>query len=184
MKTLIEAAKADDVVHARLLNTFSFLEYLGFRKIVKTQSAATLSLEVMQHALEEGRHAKLLKTMAIAKGGGAYDRYSSSTTLALGEARAYFDGLEKACTEATYDYVTWLVETRALVVYQAYDAAFPGTRIRGLLREEVGHLDAVTARVDAAKLEALRCVEEGLYARLVTALRADAGRTAQVSAHA
>lgn len=174
MNTLIEAAKANTRTHARLLNTFSFLEYLGFRKIVKTQNGANMSLEIMQHALEEGRHAKLLKTMAIQVGGAVYSRYDERTALDLVAARAYFNGLERACTDAPYLYVTWLVETRALAVYQAYDAAFPGTRMRGLLREEVGHLDAVSARVDKGKLENLRAVEEALYRNLVMAMQADA----------
>ena len=54
-------------LHARWLNMFSYLEYIGFRKIVKSQGAENLSLETLGHAVEEGRHALMLKKFAFAQ---------------------------------------------------------------------------------------------------------------------
>ena len=39
LEGLISQIVADPALHARWLNTFSYLEYVGFRKIVKSQRA-------------------------------------------------------------------------------------------------------------------------------------------------
>jgi hypothetical protein len=55
IETAIAAIVVDKKLHARWLNTFSYLEYIGFRKIVKSQMAEALTNKVISHALEEGR---------------------------------------------------------------------------------------------------------------------------------
>jgi hypothetical protein len=54
VETAIAAIVVDKKLHARWLNTFSYLEYIGFRKIVKSQMAEALTNKVISHALEEG----------------------------------------------------------------------------------------------------------------------------------
>lgn len=195
----IEAAIAtivmDKNLHARWLNTFSYLEYIGFRKIVKSQRAELMTCKILSHALEEGRHALGLKQMAVRIGGEAFATYAAENMLCGEEAEAYFQNLDAACDQAfadrpdatstklVYCYVTWLVERRALQVYGAYKMALnvspDAGPISGLLMEEKKHLSQVAAEIAAtdpefvtrtAKLEA---IEQGLYETFIGALVAD-----------
>jgi hypothetical protein len=152
LEDLIGAVVADTVLHARWLNTFSYLEYVGFRKIVKSQRAEVLTAAILGHACEEGRHALGLKKLAIKLGGAEFDSYAPEVLLCGEEAEAYFQDLDKACDEAfadraveeraklIYCYVTWLVERRALDVYGTYKKALEESEIArklsGLLAEE------------------------------------------------
>ena len=132
LDNLVGRIVADPALHARWLNTFSYLEYVGFRKIVKSQRAEGLTAEILQHACEEGRHALGLKKLAVKLGGAGLDSYAPETLLCGEEAEAYFQELDQFCDEAfadrpaeervklTYGYVTWLVERRALDVYNRF----------------------------------------------------------------
>lgn len=180
-------------LHARWLNTCSFLEYIGFRKIVKSQSAETMNLQILQHAAEESRHAITLKRLALQAGGANFDHYAPSTLLAGEAAEAYFQGLDRACanriaaafpaseaTSITYLYVTWLIEERAVGVYGAYrDALRAAGReapLQGLLNEEAQHLAQVKqALADkdpefATRSRELSKLEDALYRHFLHAL--------------
>ena len=100
LEDLIGAIVADPALHARWLNTLSYLEYVGFRKIVKSQRAEVLTAAILGHACEEGRHALGLKKLAIKLGGVQFDSYAPEVLLCGEEAAAYFQGLDKACDEA------------------------------------------------------------------------------------
>ena len=81
LASLMPIVIKDDQLHARWLNTFSYLEYVGFRKIIKSQRADVLSRAFLNHALEEGGHAFLLKNMAVKVGGKDFDFYTPETML-------------------------------------------------------------------------------------------------------
>jgi hypothetical protein len=100
LEDLIGAIAADPALHARWLNTLSYLEYVGFRKIVKSQRAEVLTAAILGHACEEGRHALGLKKLAIKLGGVQFDSYAPAVLLCSEEAAAYFQDLDKACDEA------------------------------------------------------------------------------------
>jgi hypothetical protein len=192
LEAVIASVVKDDHVHARWLNTFSFLEYIGFRKIVKSQRAEVLNRALLMHALEEGRHALLLKKLAVKLGGQAFDFYRPETMLCSDAAKTYFRELDHGCDEKfshlgeveraklVYLYVTWLIERRALDVYGCYKKMLGDSdlapKLNALLAEEVGHLRAVEAGIAAgdpehaprsAEFEAL---EAGLYDDFVDAL--------------
>jgi hypothetical protein len=145
LQPMIAIILRDSHLHARWLNTFSFLEYIGLRKIMKSQRAETMSAAVLGHAVEEGRHALGLKKLALKIGGAAFDTYAPESMLCAEEAEDYFQTLDHACETAfmdrpedersklTYLYVTWLVEIRALEVYGLYKAALAQTEIAGKL---------------------------------------------------
>ncbi len=159
LESLIRTIVKDPQLHARWLNTFSFLEYVGFRKIVKSQRAEVLNAAILTHAVEEGRHALRLKKLAMQIGGAAFDAYAPETLLCGEEAEDYFQSLDHQCeaqfaecdertrAKLTYLYVTWLIERRALEVYGLYRSALAGSEIAqkldGLLAEEIGHLRQV-----------------------------------------
>jgi hypothetical protein len=187
---VLEKIVTDPTLHARWLNTFSYLEYIGFRKIVKSQEAETLTLATLTHANEEGRHAMLLKRLALRIGGKEFDNYHSNNLLCGEAAEDYFQTLDHLCEASfsgalsaerrarlTYLYVTWLVEVRALDVYQQYQAAAQDSALKGLLAEEAGHLQHVEARLQgedpefATRGKALKEVETELYHRYLRILQ-------------
>ncbi|MDQ6867976.1 MAG: hypothetical protein M3178_06080 [Pseudomonadota bacterium] len=204
LESLVDRIVADPALHARWLNTFSYLEYVGFRKIVKSQRAEVLTAAILGHACEEGRHALGLKKLAVKLGGAEFDSYAPEVLLCGEEAEAYFQDLDKACDEAlagrsgeergklTYCYVTWLVERRALDVYQGYKRALGGSEIArklgGLLAEETKHLADVEAVLHtgdpefSTRSKEFEAVEAALYQNFVSALTRTLARHSAIAA--
>lgn len=193
---LLTGIVSDSDLHAKWLNTFSYLEYIGFRKIVKSQGGDRLDAETLAHAVEEGRHALLLKKLALKTGGSKYNTYALDALLCGAEAEGYFQTLDNACesqvrfqapnqdcVRLTYLYVTWLVELRALSVYGLYQEALRAAGIpaplNGLLAEEDKHLGAVERELfaldpDFAERAAkLKEMEASLYQDFLFALARD-----------
>ena len=204
LESLIGAVVADPALHARWLNTFSYLEYVGFRKIVKSQRAEVLTAAILGHACEEGRHALGLKKLAIKLGGARFDSYAPEALLCGEEAEAYFQDLDQACAEAfagrseaergklTYGYVTWLVERRALDVYGIYKKALGDSdvarKLGGLLAEETKHLADVEALLHigdpefSTRSKEFEAVEAALYQNFIDALTRELARDAAIAA--
>jgi hypothetical protein len=204
LEELVAAIVAEPGLHARWLNTFSYLEYVGFRKIVKSQRAEVLTAAILGHACEEGRHALGLKKLAIKLGGAQFDSYAPDALLCGEEAEAYFQDLDQACDEAfagrseaergklTYCYVTWLVERRALDVYQVYKRALGESEIArklgGLLAEETKHLADVEAVLHtgdpefSTRSKEFEAVEAALYQNFINALTRELARDAAIAA--
>ncbi len=192
LEGLISQIVADPALHARWLNTFSYLEYVGFRKILKSQRAEVLTTAILTHACEEGRHALGLKQLAVKLGGAGFDSYAPQVLLCGGEAEAYFQDLDQFCDEAfadrsadervrlAYGYVTWLVERRALDVYGLYKSALGDSEIArklgGLLAEETKHLSDIETLLQAAdpafstRSKEFEAVENSLYEVFLAAL--------------
>jgi hypothetical protein len=192
LEGLISQIVADPALHARWLNTFSYLEYVGFRKILKSQRAEVLTAAILGHACEEGRHALGLKKLAVKLGGAGFDSYAPQVLLCGEEAEAYFQDLDRSCDEAfadrsadervrlAYGYVTWLVERRALDVYGLYKSALGDSEIArklgGLLAEETKHLSDIEALLQAAdpafstRSKEFESVENSLYEVFLAAL--------------
>lgn len=192
-ETWAEIVKNQEL-HAKWLNTASYLEYIGFRKIVKSQQASSLDIETMKHMIEEGRHALLLKNLAIRTGGSRFNDYSEDSLLCGREAETYIQSLDRACEEVVsthltpplrsrmaYLYVTWLIERRALTVYELYQSTLRNAgwkpNLTGLLAEELGHLASVeeelrkddpTFKERSSRLESM---EAALYSRFICAIR-------------
>jgi hypothetical protein len=192
LEGLISQIVTDPALHARWLNTFSYLEYVGFRKIVKSQRAEVLTAAILGHACEEGRHALGLKKLALKLGGAAFDSYAPEVLLCGEEAESYFQELDQFCDEVfadrttdervklAYGYVTWLVERRALDVYGLYKSALGDSEIArklgGLLAEETKHLTDIEALLQAAdpgfaaRSKEFEAVEKSLYEAFLAAL--------------
>jgi hypothetical protein len=200
---LVSHVVADAQLHARWINTFSFLEYVGFRKIVKSQQAETLTAAVLAHAMEEGRHAMSLKKLALKIGGPAYNTYAPHVLLCGSEAEDYFQTLDHSCDQAlqelgdetraalVYLYVTWLIEIRALDVYSRYrkalDATLGAQALDGLLAEEEQHLSRVAVELQkrdpefATRSTSFVALEEQLFETLLNAFEKQVATTAMPS---
>jgi len=189
LRALISSIVADTSLHAKWLNTFSFLEYVGFRKIVKSQQADALNISLMSHALEEGRHAFALKKLSAKIGGPKFEFYTRDTLLCGEEAEHYFQELDQRCEQAfagrpdhirahlTYLYVTWLIEHRAIEIYGLYRQTIGqseiGHKIDGLLGEEANHLKEVESALQTqdpqfpTRSQELQRVEANLFVMFV-----------------
>ena len=180
--------------HARFLNTLSLLEYIGARKILKSQPAETLSAEMLEHVVEEARHASVLKRLALRLGGAAVATYRGEALLCGDEARRYIQTLDRGAerdlaegapagapaASVNYLYTTLLIEERAGDVYPRYEPLLAsiglGGVLAGIVREETGHLDAVGRRIvevdpdHEVRGARLRRLERAAFATLVAAL--------------
>src|ERR1700730_18091113 len=203
LESLGDRIVADPALHARWLNTFSYLEYVGFRKIVKSR-AEVLTAAILGYACEEGRHALGLKKLAVKLGDAEFDSYVPEVLLCGEEAEAYFQDLDKACDEAfarrseaergklTFCYVTWLVERRALDVYQIYRRALRDSdiarKVGGLLAEETKHLADVEALLHtgdpefSTRSKEFEAVEAALYQNFLGALTRTLARHVAIAA--
>jgi hypothetical protein len=194
---LLGRLAADPPRHARLLNTLSLLEYIGVRKILKSRPAETFTPELLEHVVEEARHAFVLKTLALRV--APVPTYAPAHLLAGAAARAYIQALDRGAEAdlqahpprhaapawLNYLYTTLLIEERADGVYRDYEpilaAAGLGGVLGGIVREEQGHLRTVLGQVrrhdpdHAARLERLRALERRAFAAFVAALVRAAG---------
>ena len=149
--------------HALWLNTLSFLEYIGCRKIIKSQHASYMNFTLLSHMVEEARHSFFFRKLAKENGLEDAASFSSSYLLGHQSAENYFQrldkGIEKKLQESlgeekssiyaflNYCYSTLLVELRAVQVYSIYEKLLRNTSssfsLEGLLSEEEEHLSAI-----------------------------------------
>lgn len=144
-------------LHAKWLNTLSFLENCGARKIAACEHPTLVREEVLKHASEEFRHAHYLKrqinrvsstsmstyTLPFLLGGTATLHYLTALDL---KTSRYLKGQSlPSLKEAAYLLVTYAIEKRADELYPIYDAILRkrGSRItvKSILLEEKGHLE-------------------------------------------
>lgn len=170
------------MLHARFINTISLLEYIGARKILKSQHEGAISATVLGHVSEEIRHAQIFKRVALKMSGGKLPTYDDQYLLAGPAARDYFQGLDHGIAAEleipngwlNYLYSTLLIEERAGKIYPSYnlflgEQGFPGV-LEAIVLEENEHLKDVydfLGEADAEKMEMrlvrMRALEERLY---------------------
>src|SRR4051812_13000755 len=93
-ESLLTYFKKYPLLHARFINTISLLEYIGARKILKSQHESSISATVLGHVSEEIRHAQIFKSVALKMSGGELLTYDDRSLLAGPAARAYFQDLD------------------------------------------------------------------------------------------
>lgn len=152
-------------IHGRFLNTLSLLEYIGARKIMKSQEEARITPTILAHMTEEIRHAQIIKKLALKVGGDAVKTYSEESLVCGHEARAYIQAIDHAAASVVgpksswvnYLLTTLVIEERAQELYPFYDELLIplglGGPLRAIFREEEGHLEQViTALKENGKL--------------------------------
>ncbi|MDH5656189.1 MAG: hypothetical protein OEZ34_09790 [Spirochaetia bacterium] len=154
METILEKIIEKPDLHVRWLNTLSFLEHVGSRKILKTQSSDYTDPNTLRHAAEEARHAYFFKKV-IDKIQPELPDYSRDNLLCGFSANRYFQSLDamvhkkmknqKDAARLCYLYVTTLVEERAGWLYPIYQKALEKmnspVNISGIIQEEERHLE-------------------------------------------
>lgn len=150
MDKLLEKIISNRKLHGHWLNTLSYLEYIGARKIIKSQGSNELSYSMICHISEEARHALFFKRLCDKNFEGACPTYSEDYLLAGKAASDYFQSLDRYVgnlldnSYLSYLYVTLLVEERALSVYQVYNKLLIQNNfnfnLKSILAEEDRHL--------------------------------------------
>lgn len=153
-QTLVQVVKMPEL-HARLLNTLSLLEYIGARKIMKSQEESRITPTLLAHMTEEIRHAQILKKLALKVGGEAVNTYNEQSLLCGLEGRSYIQAIDRKACEVigsqnswvNYLLTTLIIEERAQELYPFYDELLKPLGLNGplkaIFREEEEHLTQV-----------------------------------------
>ncbi|MDW9379253.1 hypothetical protein [Chryseobacterium sp. JV558] len=147
-------------IHAKWLNTLSFMENAGARKISKCEHPTLVSQIQLKHAAEEHRHAYYLKKQIGKIDPELCKTYESTELLAPIATSQYLHSLDiKACRYlqeafklnkvdlryAAYLFVTYAIEVRADELYPVYQEALTEASskimVKSIILEEEGHLE-------------------------------------------
>ncbi|UHO40146.1 hypothetical protein H5J24_09170 [Chryseobacterium capnotolerans] len=146
--------------HAKWLNTLSFMENAGARKISKCEHPVLVTQIQLKHAAEEHRHAYYLKKQIGKIDPEFCKTYESNELLASVATRQYLHSLDiKACRYlqevfelskedlkyAAYLFVTYAIEVRADELYPVYQQILTEESskimVKSIILEEEGHLE-------------------------------------------
>ncbi len=145
-------------IHSKFLNTISFLEHMGSRKILSTQDIRDMNESLLRHAAEEARHAHFFKKMA-----GKIDHmpatYEWENLLAGYSAFRYFQNLDLMVQRSVedsqltnrefsyrcYQYTSLIIEERAGWLYHIYREVLANNgnlfSLDSVIAEEEKHLE-------------------------------------------
>ncbi len=155
MKNIIHKIINSPIIYAKFLNTLSLLEYIGARKILKSQLQENIDEKILAHATEELRHAHVLKKAAQKLTPGFCKSFLPNELLCGTDATHYFQVIDQAVQQQlinnnpmqAYLYTTFLIETRAIEFYTVFEATLAElnkpTIFRGIIAEENNHLSEI-----------------------------------------
>lgn len=181
---LLERIVDDDELHVRWLNTLSYLEYVGARKIIKSQNEDDIDDRVLLHMAEEIHHALFLRKIIRKHFVTRTLNFSHHCMLAKSAAKAYFKNVDRECfTHAknphhAYLLTSYIIETRALKLYSVYQKLLKQRAmfsIASLLSQEERHLDEIKSLLLAdseflAVHDRILVEEEKFFAQLLESL--------------
>ena len=156
------------MLHAKWLNTLSYMENCGARKISRYEHSNPIDIIVLKHAAEEHRHAFYLKKMIDRVQQGACTYYTVEEMLGGYSSTQYLPkldifaarylksalGLEgNDLKQAAYLLVTYAIEMRADELYPEYHAILKRIKskvsVYNIIKEEEGHLREMIAGLEA-----------------------------------
>ncbi|MDQ0781806.1 hypothetical protein [Chryseobacterium sp. W4I1] len=157
---LLEKIVQDGGTHAKWLNTLSYMENAGARKISKCEHPVSVTLIQLKHAAEEHRHAYYLKKQIGKIDSELCKTYEADELLAPIATRQYLHSLDvKVCRYlqtafnlnkeelkfAAYLFVTYAIEVRADELYPVYQDILTKESskimVKSIILEEEGHLE-------------------------------------------
>ena len=155
------------LLHARLLNSLSRMEYVGVRKILKNRCSQSLDYTGLQHIMEEAAHALRLKKAALTLAVGhqaCVATYSDSDTLAGDAGEAYLQNLDRTAQDVLSDVredgrddlnyllTSAAVEIRAQAFYPLYESCLRAAGVKisvaSIIRDEVRHSSEMATLLD------------------------------------
>nr|WP_295922961.1 hypothetical protein [uncultured Dyadobacter sp.] len=156
MREILTKIVLDRGLHEKWLNTLSFMENAGARKISACEDPMRVGIVQLKHAAEEHRHAYYLKKQIQKLDGDG----QSFELLAPVYTRHYLHNLDMQCSRylkkhfglvgsglkyASYLFVTYAIEVRADALYPAYQDVLTAQRskisVKSIIAEEEGHLE-------------------------------------------
>ncbi len=165
---LIDEIVKDHEIHAKWLNTLSYMENAGARKISACEHPTKVNLIQLKHACEEHRHAYYLKKQIGKLSSELCSTYGNNELLAPVATRQYLHSLDiKTCRYlkhhfelnkeelkyAAYLFVTYAIEVRADSLYPVYQDTLTKTAskvmVKSIILEEEGHLEEMIHQLDA-----------------------------------
>ncbi|RZK48560.1 MAG: hypothetical protein EOO99_09570 [Pedobacter sp.] len=154
-------------LHSKWLNTLSFMENAGAKKISACEHPEFVDIIVLKHAAEEHRHAYYLKKQISKIEGYACPTYTLVELIAPNQTRHYLNSLDIAACRylkevfqltgaelkyAAYLFVTYAIEVRADVLYPIYQQALSEAQsrvtVKSIILEEEGHLEEMIAQLE------------------------------------
>jgi len=147
----------NDYLHGKFLNTFSFLEYTGARKILKSQEEKDIDLDILNHMNEEIRHAQMFKKYALKVYPSKKWRFCAGDVFCYDLTRSLIGKLDRYCEElvgksSCYHIVSYVIEKRALSFYKYYSKELKRNKLdislRGLIIEEERHLEEMSHYIE------------------------------------
>ncbi len=159
IERILTTIVACNELHAKWLNTLSFLENCGARKIAACEHPTLVKEEMLKHAAEEFRHAHYLKRQIERVSPSSMDTYCLSLMFGGAATLHYLAALDVRASrylkrlglpnhsikEAAYLLVTYAIELRAEELYPIYDRVLrkAGSRVavKSILLEEKEHLE-------------------------------------------
>ncbi|MCZ4243685.1 hypothetical protein [Pedobacter punctiformis] len=150
----------DNVLHAKWLNTLSYMENAGAKKISASEHKENVNLIILKHAAEEHRHAYYLKKQIAKIDESLCKTYKNSELLSPNHTKFYLHALDIAVCRylkakfnlsgydlkfAAYLFVTYAIEVRADELYPIYQTILDDARskvnVKSIILEEEGHLE-------------------------------------------
>ncbi len=154
-------------LHTKWLNTLSFLENVGARKISACEQPHSVNLIQLKHAAEEHRHAYYLKKQIGKLNAAACPFYEAVDLLAARETDHYLNALDLKCARflkkelnlegsalkyAAYLFVTYAIEVRADALYPVYQEVLTlhqsKVTVKSIILEEEGHLEEMIQQLE------------------------------------
>lgn len=195
LHNLLEPVVEHPELHAKWLNTLSYMENAGARKISACEHPTAVNLIQLKHAAEEHRHAYYLKKQILKIDPGICKTYKSNELLAATATRHYLHSLDmKSCRYiqqhfrlskqelkfAAYLFVTYAIEVRADELYPVYQEILTKhaskVMVKSIILEEEGHLEEMIHQLNAfsedwkAHAEAILAIERLLHEEWIMAI--------------
>ncbi len=158
--SLLTAIVTDGILHAKWLNTLSYLENCGARKIAACEHPTLVKEEMLKHASEEFRHSHYLKLQIKKVSPLYFPDYSLSFILGGVFSLNYLKKLDvlaarfliekmrlekREIKKFAYFLVTYAIELRAQAFYPLYENILRANRsniyVKSIILEEQEHLD-------------------------------------------
>lgn len=157
-------------LHSLWLNTLSFLEYTGSRKIAKALPQEKFNEVLLGHFNEEIRHSLYFKKQAGRISSQNYG-FHTQELLAGTAARTYFQNLDNRAKKLSKENVflnylltTWVIENRAVHIYTLYNQILHAHRfpfsLKPVLRDEKEHLNFIEDHIQQLSAESKLLLED------------------------
>ena len=160
LASVLENIVSDNILHSKWLNTLSYMENAGAKKISASEHKEEVTLLILKHAAEEHRHAYYLKKQLAKLDENLCKTYSNGELLAPNHTKFYLNNLDvQVCRYlkqhfnlsgydlkfAAYLFVTYAIEVRADELYPIYQDILSAKQsrvtVKSIILEEEGHLE-------------------------------------------